>query len=113
MTNERRVKSAISVIALIATVILIGSSIPAAHADPLSSIKDLDQAYVRIAEKVSPTVVRVSSTKVASTSDDEGMEQFFKQFPFSRSASKCPRSFTARGGGRPAWDRDSSFLPTV
>ena len=47
-----------------------------AGADPLSTIKDLDQAYVQIAEKVTPSVVRVSSTKAAPVAAGEGLEIF-------------------------------------
>ena len=53
-----------------------------AGADPLSTIKDLDQAYVQIAEKVTPSVVRVSSIKAAPVSGNEGLRDFLKQFPF-------------------------------
>lgn len=60
---------------------LAASAIPAA-ADPASVIQDLNQAYVQIAEKVSPAVVNISSTRKAPASAGEDMEPFFKNFPF-------------------------------
>jgi serine protease Do len=62
--------------------LLVAGSPAVVWADPMSTIKDLDQAYVQIAEKVSPSVVRVSSTKTVPVSPDQGLEPFLKQFPF-------------------------------
>ena len=64
-----------------------------AGADPLSTIKDLDQAYVQIAEKVTPSVVRVSSIKVAPVAGGEGLRDFLKQFPFFPFDEEMPKEF--------------------
>jgi serine protease Do len=66
---------------LLVFMLAISSPNPAA-ADPASVIKDLNQAFVQIADKVSPTVVNISSTRKASTASGEDMEPFFKNFPF-------------------------------
>ena len=48
-----------------------------------SALKQLNDAYVQVAEKVTPEVVNISSTKKgASAAMGEGMEPFFKNFPF-------------------------------
>lgn len=70
------------VAATLALVLCIAGFPAPAAADPQTVISELDQAYVGIAQKVSPTVVRVSSTKTTAVSADEGMDPFFKQFPF-------------------------------
>jgi serine protease Do len=71
---------------------LPGSLVPAL-ADPQTTIQDLDQAYVQIAQKVSPAVVRVSSTKSVPASSDQGLEPFFKQFPFLPFGEQMPKQF--------------------
>jgi serine protease Do len=85
-------RSVISVMALVAAVMLMGAPVPAG-ADALSAIKGLDQAYVQIAEKVSPTVVRVSSTGTAASNTDGGMEPFFKEFPQFPFGEQMPKRF--------------------
>jgi serine protease Do len=92
MTQDHCIKSAISAILLVVTVLIASSPIPAA-ADPLSVIQELDQAYVQIAQKVSPTVVRVSSTKAAPVNTEEGLEPFFKEFPFFPFGEQLPKQF--------------------
>ncbi len=92
MTQDYRVKSAISVLLAVVVALVICSPIPAA-ADPLSVIKDLDQAYVQIAKKVAPTVVRVSSTKTTTATSEEGMEPFMKEFPFFPFGEQMPKQF--------------------
>ncbi len=49
-------------------------------ADPLSTIRELDQAYVNIAQKITRSVVRVSSSKTVPVSDTEGLEHSLKKF---------------------------------
>jgi len=81
MTRNRSVGSLSAVALLIVTLIVMGAA-PPASADPLTTIKELDQAYVQIAQKVLPTVVRISSTRAVPVSSSEGVEPFLKQFPF-------------------------------
>jgi serine protease Do len=92
MDKTNRKFSFVTVLAIVALVAVVGSPISAA-ADPLSVIKELDQAYVEIAKKVSPTVVRVSSTKSIPTSSNQGLEPFFKQFPFFPFGQPLPKEF--------------------
>ena len=82
MINHYSLKPLIVASVFIVSLLTAGSPVPAS-ADPQSTIKDLDQAYVQIAEKVSPTVVRVSSTKTAPASTSEGWSLFLSNFPFS------------------------------
>ncbi|MBI5572538.1 MAG: DegQ family serine endoprotease [Desulfomonile tiedjei] len=90
MTRNRSVGSLIAIALLVVTLIVAGAAAPAS-ADPLTTIKELDQAYVQIAQKVAPTVVRVSSTKAAPVSGAEGLEPFLKQFPFSPFGEQGPQ----------------------
>ncbi len=83
---------AMAALAAFITVLVIGSPIPAA-ADPQTAIQDLDQAYVQIAKKVAPVVVRVSSTRTAPASTPEGLEPFLKQFPFFPFGEQSPKGF--------------------
>ncbi len=92
MSQDRCIKSALLMLLAVVTVLAISTPIPAA-ADPLSAIKELDQAYVQIAKKVAPTVVRVSSTKTTAATSEEGMEPFFKEFPFSPFGEQTPKQF--------------------
>lgn len=82
----------VATLVVFVTVLVIGAPGPAA-ADPQTVIQDLDQAYVQIAQKVSPVVVRVSSTKSAPASTGEGMEPFLKQFPFFPFGEQAPKQF--------------------
>ncbi len=64
-------------------VFLIGTAATAVKAQAPSVLKQLDEAYVQVAEKVTPEVVNISSTKKGgSAAMGEGMEPFFKNFPF-------------------------------
>jgi len=82
MNAKRSKEYAIAVLMFVMVFLVAGSPGPAG-ADPLSTIRELDQAYVQIAEKVTPSVVRVSSTKAGPVSTDRGLEPFLRQFPFS------------------------------
>lgn len=79
-------------LAVFITVLVIGSTAPAG-ADPMSTLNDLDQAYVQVAQKVSPAVVRVSSVKTVTATAPEGMEPFLKQFPFLPFGQELPKQF--------------------
>lgn len=85
-------KTVMATLAVLVTLFAISSPVPAG-ADPMSVIQDLDQAYVQIAQKVSPAVVRVSSTKSEPVSTGEGLEPFFKEFPFSPFGDQMPKQF--------------------
>jgi serine protease Do len=91
MTKNLSNESLLSV-GLVLTLLVTGWDLPAG-ADPLSTIKDLDQAYVQIAEKVTPSVVRVSSVKAAPVSGNEGLRDFLKQFPFLPFDEQMPKEF--------------------
>lgn len=67
--------------AVTAVLVITGLPLPAAG-DPQSVISDLDQAYTQIAEKLSPVVVRISSTRKTTASTGEGLAPFLKEFPF-------------------------------
>ena len=61
--------------------------------DPQSVISDLDQAYTQIAEKLSPVVVRISSTRKTPASTGEGLAPFLKEFPFFPFGEELPKHF--------------------
>jgi serine protease Do len=67
--------------ALLVLLLAIASPNPAA-ADPAAVLRDLNQAFVQIADKVSPTVVNISSTRKASSASGEDLGPLFKNFPF-------------------------------
>jgi serine protease Do len=75
-----------AVLLLTATLLVTYSPAPAAAEPQAINPKDvigaLDQAYVENAKEVSPAVVRVSSVQSTPISSDQGMEPFFKEFPF-------------------------------
>ena len=54
----------------------------AVKAQAPSALKQLDDAYVQVAEKVTPEVVNISSTERGIRLDGRGMDPFFKNFPF-------------------------------
>lgn len=92
MYQNRLAVPAMAALAAFVTLLVIGSPIPAA-ADPQTAIQDLDQAYVQIAKKVSPVVVRVSSTRTAPASTPEGLEPFLKQFPLFPFGEQLPKGY--------------------
>lgn len=72
---------------------LIGMWPAGASADPQSVINDLDQAYMGIAQKILPAVVRVSSTRAVPISSEEGLPPALKKFffPFSPFDQQSPK----------------------
>jgi serine protease Do len=70
----------ITALSIILLVFLVPSK---GQTQPPSVLQQLDEAFVKVAQKVTPAVVNISSTKkgVASPSSDE-LEPFFKNFPF-------------------------------
>jgi serine protease Do len=83
---------AVATLMVFTTFLFMVSSIPAT-ADPMAAINDLNQAYVQIAQKVSPSVVRVSSVKTVPTSTSEDLEPLLKQFPFFPFGEQLPKQF--------------------
>jgi serine protease Do len=66
----------------LALVFLICSVVTAVKAEAPPVLKQLDDAYVQVAEKVTPEVVNISSTKkVGASPMGEGMDPFFRNFP--------------------------------
>ncbi len=60
-----------------------GTLVTAVKAEAPPVLKQLDEAYVQVAEKVTPAAVNISSTKKGgSVPMGEGLEPFFKNFPF-------------------------------
>ena len=52
-------------------------------ADAPPVLKQLDEAFVQVAEKVTPAVVNITSSKKASSGTGEAdLDQFFKNHPF-------------------------------
>jgi serine protease Do len=92
MYRRMFVAPVMTVLTVFVTLLVIGSPIPAC-ADPMSTLNDLDQAYVQIAQKVSPAVVRVSSVKTVTESAPEDMEPFLRQFPFLPFGQDLPKQF--------------------
>ena len=57
----------------------------ASHAAAPALLKQLDDAFIQVAEKVKPAVVNISSTKKETVSSSDGsqeMDPFFKNHPF-------------------------------
>ncbi|HMK34088.1 MAG TPA: DegQ family serine endoprotease [Desulfomonilaceae bacterium] len=92
MDTKRFAVPVMAVVVVLATLFVITSPVPAT-ADPQTAIQDLDRAYVQIAEKVSPAVVRVSSTRTVPVASDQGLEPFLRQFPFFPFGEESPKQF--------------------
>jgi len=72
----------IQAVAIFGTVLLCGISAVNALASAPAVLEQMDNAFVQVAEKVTPAVVNISSTK----KEEQGpggpdLEQFFKNFP--------------------------------
>jgi len=71
----------IQVVVLVTIFFMVGAPHPVrAEAPPL--LKQLGDAFVQVADKVTPAVVNISSTRKGGVTMGEGMEPFFKDFPF-------------------------------
>ena len=92
MNRNNYMMSVMPLLALLTTLLMMVSSVTAT-ADPMSTINDLNQAYVQIAQKVSPEVVRVSSVKTVAASSSNDLEPFLKQFPFFPFGEELPKQF--------------------
>ncbi len=92
MNRNRYVTSVMPILAVFTTLIMMVSCLPA-MADPMSTINELNQAYVQIAQKVSPEVVRVTSVKTVAATSSNDLEPFLKQFPFFPFGEQLPKQF--------------------
>ncbi len=71
-----------SFVAVAALVFMITTLPINAVSSPPSLLKQLDESYVQVAEKLTPAVVNISSTRKESASGGPEMDQFFKNHPF-------------------------------
>ncbi len=72
-----------------------------------SVLKQLDDAFVQVAEKVTPAVVNISSTKKAPVGTSGDLEPFFKNFPYrdffgDQGPTPLKKTLAARGPTRVA-----------
>jgi serine protease Do len=73
----------VQMVTLSVILILAVTTITPARAAAPAVLKELDQAFVQIAEKLTPTVVNISSSKKqAAETMGEGMDPSFKNHPF-------------------------------
>ena len=78
ITFQSRIKIAIFLLIIFS---MASISHPALAQAP-SLLKQLDEAFVQVAEKVTPAVVNISSTKKAPVRTSGDLEPFFKNFPY-------------------------------
>ncbi|MGZ3952604.1 MAG: DegQ family serine endoprotease [Flavisolibacter sp.] len=78
ITFQSRIKIAIFVFIFFS----VASISHPALAQAPSVLKQLDDAFVQVAEKVTPAVVNISSTKKAPVRTSGDQEPFFKNFPY-------------------------------
>jgi len=68
---------------IIAIILVTGASFPVAAKSAPQYLKELDDAFVQVSEKVTPAVVNISSTKTTKGGPHaKGLEPFFKNHPF-------------------------------
>ncbi len=72
----------IQVIAIAGLMMLTGVRPALASSEAPAALQQLDNAFVQVAEKVTPAVVNISSTKKAPTVQGQDLEPFFKNHPF-------------------------------
>ena len=73
----------IPMIAGLTMVIAAGAPIAAAQTDAPPALKQLGESFVQVAEKVTPSVVNINSSKKGLSGPMGGdVEQFFKNHPF-------------------------------
>ncbi len=78
ITFHSRIKTAI----LLFIILFMANISHPALAEAPSVLKQLDEAFVQVAEKVTPAVVNISSTKKAPLQTSGDLEPFFKNSPF-------------------------------
>lgn len=74
--------SIIQLIAIAGVMMLAGVQTALASSEAPAALQQLDQAFVQVAEKVTPAVVNISSTKKAPSAQGQDLEPFFKNHPF-------------------------------
>ena len=76
-------KSVLTPLAAIMGLVLVLGIMPVGAQDAPSALKQLDEAFVAVAQKVTPAVVNISSSKKGvSAPMGEDLEPFFKNHPF-------------------------------
>lgn len=79
----KRSKSVLTPLAAIMGLVLVLGIMPVGAQDAPSALKQLDEAFVAVAQKVTPAVVNISSSKKGvSAPMGEDLEPFFKNHPF-------------------------------
>ena len=78
ITFQSRIKIAI----FLFMIFFVASISHSALAQAPSLLKQLDEAFVQVAEKITPAVVNISSTKKAPVHTSGDLEPFFKNSPF-------------------------------
>ncbi len=116
MTKGHYKAMLIPAVAVLAIVLIAGAWPQFAGAEAPAALKQLDDAFVQVAEKVTPVVVNISSSrKVASGADGGDMEQFFKDhpmFPFPPDMFKRPKKGPGSEKGYRAFGMGSGIIMT-
>ncbi|MBI4964702.1 MAG: DegQ family serine endoprotease [Desulfomonile tiedjei] len=115
MINGHSRAMTISAAAFLAIILIAAMSPISARAAAPAALKQLDEAFVQVAEKVTPAVVNItSSKKLASGPAGGDLEPFFKNHPsrdmfeeFFKRFKKDPRF---DGGGRPPQGMGSGVI---
>jgi len=82
MTNVHYRAMLTSVIAVLAVVFISLTSPVAVGAQAPTVLQQLDEAFVQVADKVTPAVVNISSSKKEATAPMSDIDPFFKNHPF-------------------------------
>ncbi|MDQ7783539.1 MAG: DegQ family serine endoprotease [Desulfomonilaceae bacterium] len=83
MSKGYPTRSTVVHMAALLGIIVIAWTLPVTAAESPPALRELDNAFVAVAEKVTPAVVNISSTKKISPGASGGdMEDFFKNHPF-------------------------------
>jgi len=83
MTKGHYLALPIGIIAALALALTVGPFAQVASAEAPAALKQLDEAFVQVAEKVTPAVVNISSTKKMAREGMGGdLEPFFRDHPF-------------------------------
>jgi len=103
-------------VATLAILLLAGVWPQSAGAEAPAALKELDEAYVQIAQKVTPVVVNISTGKKVATGMNGGdFEQFFKNhplFPFSPDLPGRRKKDPGSEGGFRAFGTGSGIIAT-
>jgi serine protease Do len=93
--------TSIPMIAGLIMIVAVGAPIAAAQTDGPPALKQLSESFVQVAEKVTPTVVNISSSKKGLSGPTGGdFEQFFKNHPFREFfGDELFKRFKKDGGG--------------